>query len=113
MDKYRKRSFVGAVEAVEAVEAVDEVADEVSEVGVDALEPSERVGHRDSWLGWSCVAAVQVTVPCADTPVGSGDHLLRLGRGVDHEIVHARLSGRIPKKTHAEASSPEFGLVGS
>ena len=25
----------------------------------------------------------------------------------------ARLAGRIPRKLHAEASSPEFGLVGS
>ena len=43
---------------------------------MDALEPSERVGHRDSWLGWSCVAAVQVTVPGTAYSAGSSPLML-------------------------------------
>jgi len=59
-------------------------------------------------LGCSGVL-LNTAIARADDPVGMAN-AMRLGVAAGHA---ARLAGRIPKRLHAEASSPELGLIGS
>jgi thiazole synthase len=74
----------------------------------------------DAGIGTASDAALAMELGCsgvllntaiarADDPVGMA-RAMRLAVNAGRE---ARLAGRIPKRRHAEASSPELGLIGS
>lgn len=74
----------------------------------------------DAGIGTASDAALAMELGCAavllNTAVSKAHDPVRMAAAFRHAVEGgrlARLSGRIPKKLHAEASSPEFGLVGS
>ncbi len=73
----------------------------------------------DAGLGTASDAAQAMELGCAavllNTAVSKALDPVNMARAFRHGVEGgrlARLSGRIPKKMHAEASSPEFGLIG-
>ncbi|MFH1554205.1 MAG: thiazole synthase, partial [Pseudomonadota bacterium] len=74
----------------------------------------------DAGIGTASDAALAMELGCAavllNTAVSKAHDPVRMAAAFRYAVDGgrlARLSGRIPKKLHAEASSPEFGLVGS
>lgn len=74
----------------------------------------------DAGIGTASDAALAMELGCSavllNTAVSKAHDPVRMAGAFRHAVEGgrlARLAGRIPKKLHAEASSPEFGLVGS
>ena len=74
----------------------------------------------DAGIGTASDAALAMELGCSavllNTAVSKAHDPVRMATAFRYAVEGgrlARLSGRIPKKLHAEASSPEFGLVGS
>ncbi|QRG08367.1 thiazole synthase [Xanthobacter dioxanivorans] len=74
----------------------------------------------DAGIGTASDAALAMELGCSavllNTAVSKAHDPVRMATAFRHAVDAgrlARLSGRIPRKLHAEASSPEFGLVGS
>lgn len=74
----------------------------------------------DAGIGTASDAALAMELGCSavllNTAVSRAHDPVRMARAFRGAVEGgrlARLAGRIPKKLHAEASSPEFGLVGS
>ena len=74
----------------------------------------------DAGIGTASDAALAMELGCSavllNTAVSKALDPVRMATAFRHSVEAgrlARLAGRIPRKLHAEASSPEFGLVGS
>lgn len=74
----------------------------------------------DAGIGTASDAALAMELGCSavllNTAVSKAHDPVRMAAAFRHAVEGgrlARLSGRIPRKLHAEASSPQFGLVGS
>lgn len=74
----------------------------------------------DAGLGTASDAVLAMELGCAavllNTAVSKAHDPVRMASAFRHAVEAgrlARLAGRMPRKLHAQASSPEFGLVGS
>jgi thiazole synthase len=74
----------------------------------------------DAGIGTASDAALAMELGCAavllNTAVSKAQDPVRMAAAMRAAVEAgrlARLSGRIPKRAHAEASSPQFGLVGT
>jgi thiazole synthase len=74
----------------------------------------------DAGIGTASDAALAMELGCAavllNTSVSKARDPLMMARSMRAAVEggrYARLAGRIPKLTHAEPSSPQFGLVGT
>lgn len=74
----------------------------------------------DAGIGTASDAALAMELGCdavlLNTAVSKAIEPVRMARAMRAAVAagrDARLAGRIPKRTHAEASSPQLGLIGS
>jgi thiazole synthase len=74
----------------------------------------------DAGIGTASDAALAMELGCSavllNTAVSKANDPVRMAAAMRHAVEGgrlARLSGRIPKRTQAEPSSPQFGLVGT
>jgi thiazole synthase len=74
----------------------------------------------DAGIGTASDAAMAMELGCAavlvNTAVSRANDPVRMAAAMRAAVEagrYAHLSGRIPKRTHAEPSSPQFGLVGT
>lgn len=74
----------------------------------------------DAGLGTASDAALAMELGCAavllNSAIARAHDPVRMARAFRQAVAagfEARLAGRIPKRTHAEPSSPELGLIGS
>ncbi|MDG3440087.1 thiazole synthase [Nitrospirillum amazonense] len=73
----------------------------------------------DAGIGTASDAALAMELGCdavlLNTAVSKSKDPVRMAAAMGHAVIAgrlARLAGRIPKRTRAEASSPELGLIG-
>jgi thiazole synthase len=74
----------------------------------------------DAGIGTASDASLAMELGCAgvllNTAIARADDPISMARAMRHAVTAgwlARRAGRIPKRHSAEASSPEFGLIGS
>ncbi len=74
----------------------------------------------DAGIGTASEAALAMELGCAavllNTAVSKARHPVQMAAAMRDAVSAgrlARLAGRIPRRTHAEPSSPQFGLVGT
>ena len=74
----------------------------------------------DAGIGTASEAAFAMELGCSavllNTAVSKARRPVQMAAAMRDAVRagrNARLAGRIPRRTHAEASSPQFGLVGT